>query len=80
MALTWVSKSWALHLAERPFGERGLLHLSVRSLGETGWHWHVWDASHHLRLRQGEASTLAESKMQAGQAATEMTERSLQAA
>lgn len=77
MALAWVSKGWALHLAERAFGGHGMLHASVTNLGETGWHWHVWDAAHHLRLRQGEAPTLAEAKAQAERAAAGMTERLL---
>lgn len=80
MALAWVSKSWALHLAERPFGTRGMAHLAVECLGETGWKWHVWDASHHVRMRQGSASTQAEAKAQAEWAASEMARASLQAA
>jgi hypothetical protein len=75
MMLRWVSRNWALHLAEHPFGVRSTAHMAVECVGETGWQWHVWDASHRLRPHQGSVATLAEAKERAEHALVVMIQR-----
>ena len=67
--VTWVLEDDGLHTDQRAFGIVGVLHLAAENLGESGWHWHVWDISRQVRQQYGLADTLTEAKRKAEAAA-----------
>ena len=67
--VTWELEDGSLHVGQRALGVAGVLHLTVESLGESGWDWHVWDMSRQARQQYGLADTLTEAKRKAEVAA-----------
>jgi len=72
--VTWVLDDGDLHTDQRVLGMVGALHLTLESLGENGWDWHVWDMSCQVRQQYGLADTLTEAKRKAEAAAELMTQ------
>ena len=65
MAL-WISEGAEAFRAERSLGSEGMAHLTVASLGEGGWDWHVWDVAGRVPQRYGMGDTLDDAMTQAG--------------
>jgi len=75
MAMDWVSDEGEVYSAERWLGARGTIHLTVESLGETGWDWHIWDTAGGVQQRYGLADTLEEAKAKAERALLDIIEQ-----
>ncbi len=65
MLVNWMTDGDGLYYAARLLGARGILHMQVDSLGESGWDWHVWEQLGRGQQRYGLADTLAEAKSKA---------------
>ena len=67
MAL-WISEGAEAFRSEQPLGSGGMVHLTVASLGESGWDWHVWDVAGRVPQRYGLGDTLNDAMTQAERA------------
>ena len=80
MAVNWVTNEGELYTAQTIIGPERAIHLAVESLGDSGWDWHVWDATLRGRQRYGLADTLDHAQAEAEAALAEVAAQLSQAA
>lgn len=80
MAVSWVTDEGDLYTAQTSIGSKRVIHLTVESLGETGWDWHVWDGAVRGHQRYGLADTLDQAQAKAEAVLADMAEQLGQAA
>lgn len=69
----WIDETTDFHSAKRLLGWRGIVHLTVESMGQGSWDWHVWEASGWGERHFGLASTAEQAKAEAERALGSLT-------